>query len=50
MRQFLYFENLVFTTIKEENNDFGDEDRYWNGSIDDLKKTINTQIHNPEVK
>ncbi len=50
MKQALHLENLVFEAIQSENSDFGEEDRYWNGSIDELKKTINTHIHDPEIK
>jgi hypothetical protein len=50
MKQALHLENLVFQAIQAENTDFGEEDRYWNGSIDELKKTINSQISDPETK
>lgn len=50
MKQALHLENLVFEAIQAENTDFGEEDRYWNGSIHELKKTINTHIRDLEIK
>lgn len=50
MKQVLYLENLVYESIIAENSDYGEEDRYWNGSIDELKKTINSKIRDTEVK
>ena len=55
MKQFLYFESLVYDSILADQSklgldQFGEEDRYWNGSIDMLKKTISTNIKDSETK
>jgi hypothetical protein len=50
MKQFLFFENQIFEAIKSEDENFGDEDRFWNGSIDSLKKNISTNIKDSELK
>lgn len=50
MNQFLLFEKQLFQAITEQNDNFGEEDHYWNGSIDLLKKNINTNLKDPESK
>ena len=44
MKQYQYYLNCLYTELE-----LAEEDRFWNGSIDDLKKMIK-QIKDPHIK